>query len=105
MLQNPEDWESDLNEFLTRYTPRLHLFLEALRDCVMEQMEQGMLSESQRLSIRMEQSLENGLFWVCLAARSSSIDSMYYGDFTSIEDRIALLSDAIWMNFVSKWSK
>ncbi|KAJ8071654.1 hypothetical protein OCU04_001975 [Sclerotinia nivalis] len=33
LLQGPEDWEDDLNDFLTRYTPRLRLFLSALREC------------------------------------------------------------------------
>lgn len=48
----------------------------------------------------MEKSLENKLFWVCLAARYSSmfdeiywafIDEAYYGEFTSLEDRLQYL--------------
>lgn len=98
LLQSPEDWESDLNEFLTRYTPRLQLFLDALRECESEKE----LLDSQRLSTRMGQSMENGLFWVCLAARYSSmfdeiywtfLDRMYFGPFTSLQDRVELLSE------------
>jgi aminoglycoside phosphotransferase (APT) family kinase protein len=102
LLQSPEDWESDLTEFLARYTPRLRVFLEALRECEAEKLKDGTLLDSQCLSERMAQSMENGLFWVCLVARYSSmfdeiywsfIDRMYYGPFTSIEDRIGLLSE------------
>ncbi|CRL25793.1 Protein kinase-like domain [Penicillium camemberti] len=100
LLQSPEDWEGDLNLFLTRYFPRLRVFLEVLRDHESKLIEQQLLSESQRLSLRMEDSMETGLFWVCLAARYSSmfdeiywtfIDHRYYGAFTSLDDRIQLL--------------
>jgi len=102
LLQSPEDWESDLTEFLARYTPCLHLFLEALGECEAENVKDGMLLDSQCLSGRMKQSMENGLFWFCLAARYSSmfdeiywsfIDKMYYGPFVSIEERLKLLSE------------
>ncbi|KAJ5952132.1 uncharacterized protein N7479_010545 [Penicillium vulpinum] len=100
LLQSPEDWEGDLNQFLTRYTPRLYTFLECPKDHEDKLIEQNFLSESQRLSPRMENSMETGLFWVCLAARYSSmfdeiywtfIDHRYYGTFTSLDDRIQLL--------------
>jgi hypothetical protein len=100
LLQSPEDWEGDLNLFSTRYTPRLHAFLEVLSNHESKLIEQQLLSESQRLSPRMKDSMETGLFWVCLAARYSSmfdeiywtfIDHRYYGTFTSLADRIRLL--------------
>ncbi|RHZ55786.1 hypothetical protein CDV55_104035 [Aspergillus turcosus] len=100
LLQSPEDWEGDLNEFLIRYIPRLRAFLEVLSDYENKLIKQHLLSESQRLSPRMEHSMETELFWVCLAARYSSmfdeiywtfIDHRYYGAFTSLEDRIQLL--------------
>lgn len=100
LLQAPEDWESDLMEFLTRYKPRFHLFLDALRGAESDMISDGTLLESQRLSPRMGESLDNGLFWVCLAARFSSmfdkiywtfIDKTYYGEFTSLEDRLQYL--------------
>ena len=103
LLQSPEDWEDDLNQFLSRYTPKLRVFLEALHDCENKLIEQRRLSESQRLSPHMERSMETGLFWVCLAARYSSmfdeiywtfIDEQWYGSFTSLEDRIQRLDEA-----------
>jgi hypothetical protein len=101
LLQSPEDWESDLAEFVARYTLRLHVFLQALRDCEAEKLKDGTLVEAQCLSESMARALENGLFWVCLAARYSSmfdeiywgfVDGMYYGRFTTMKDRIGLLS-------------
>lgn len=100
LLQSPEDWEGDLDLFLTRYSPRLRAFLEVLSDHESKLIKQQLLSESQRLSPRMEDSIETGLFWVCLAARYSSmfdeiywtfIDHRYYGSFNSLADRIQLL--------------
>ena len=102
LLQNPEDWESDLTEFLARYIPRFRVFLETLRECETEKVQNGSLLDSQCLSERMAQSLENGLFWVCLAARYSSmfdeiywgfLDKMYYGPFTTMKERVGLLSE------------
>ncbi|KAF3891413.1 APH domain-containing protein [Trichophyton interdigitale] len=101
LLQSPEDWESDLTEFLARYKPRFHLFLDALRAAECDMMSNNSLQESQRLSPHMEKSLDNNLFWVCLAARYSSmfdeiywtfIDEAYYGKFTSLEERLQHLS-------------
>lgn len=102
LLQSPEDWESDLTEFLARYIPRLHIFLQALQECEAEKLKDGTLLDSQCLSENMAQSMENGLFWICLAARYSSmfdeiywafIDTMHYGRFTTMEDRIGILSE------------
>ncbi|OBT42289.1 hypothetical protein VE00_06370 [Pseudogymnoascus sp. WSF 3629] len=104
MLQSPEDWDSetDLDGFLIRYKPRLHLFLDVLRSCEDEKVADGTLWDSQRLAAKMELSIETGLFWVCLAARYSSmfddiywnfLDQIYYGPFSSIKDRIQLLDE------------
>lgn len=104
MLQSPEDWDSetDLDGFLARYKPRLRLFLDVLRLCEDEKVADGTLLDSQRLAARMESSMESGLFWVCLAARYSSmfddiywnfLDQIYYGPFKSIDDRIQLLDE------------
>jgi aminoglycoside phosphotransferase (APT) family kinase protein len=99
LLQSPEDWEADLDEFVERYMPRLRLFLDALREC---EDDGAPVPDSARLSQRMERSIDTGLFWVCLAARSSSmfdeiywtfLDERHHGPFTSIEDRINLLSE------------
>jgi Phosphotransferase enzyme family. len=88
LLERPEEWE--LDSFLARYLPKFRVFLEALRDTENEKIHNGSLTESQRLSEGMEASMENGLFWICLAMRHSSmfdeiywsfIDPMYYGFF------------------------
>lgn len=101
LLEKPEDWEVDLDQFLVRFMPRFHTFLEALKDCETEKIKDGSLSQSQRLSIAMEKSLETGLFWICLASRHGSmfdeiywkfIDPRFYGPFATIEDRFDLLS-------------
>ncbi|KAB8213299.1 kinase-like domain-containing protein [Aspergillus novoparasiticus] len=100
LLQSPEDWEGDLNQFLVRYSPRLRAFLEVLNDCEDKLIKQSLLFEPQRLSQRMAHSMETGLFWVCLAARYSSmfdeiywafVDQRYYGTFASLDERIQLL--------------
>ena len=101
LLERPEDWETDLNQFLVRYMPRFYTFLEVLKDCETKKIQDGSLSQSQRLSIVMEKSFDTGLFWICLASRHSSmfdeiywkfIDPRFYGPFTMIEDRFGLLS-------------
>jgi aminoglycoside phosphotransferase (APT) family kinase protein len=100
LLESPEAWESDLNAFLSRYTPRLQLFLKVLRSCEDEQIQKNTMKISQRLSDRMAQSMENGLFWFCLAARKSFmfddiywtfLDRRYFGQ-GSVEDRLSLLT-------------
>ncbi|PGG95545.1 hypothetical protein AJ80_09941 [Polytolypa hystricis UAMH7299] len=101
LLERPEGWDSNLNEFLTHYIPSLHLFLKVLKDCEDGQVQKGTLTDSQRLSDRMARSLESGVFWFCLAARRSFmfdeiywafLDEKYFGRLTSLDDRLSLLS-------------
>ncbi|KAH8820198.1 hypothetical protein F5884DRAFT_816124 [Xylogone sp. PMI_703] len=102
ILESPEAWEADLDLFLHRYTPRLELFVKTLRACEDRQIKKGTLIESQRLSDRMSLSMKNGLFWFCLAARKSFmfddiywkfLDEKYFGNFTSLDDRLSLLTE------------
>ncbi|KKY24995.1 putative phosphotransferase enzyme family protein [Phaeomoniella chlamydospora] len=102
LLAHPDDWEDgDLKSFLESYIPRQELFLRVLKDVEDMMIRNNAISDSQRLSVHMAQSLSNGSFWFCLAASSSFafddiywdfIDQNHYGRFTSIEDRLALLS-------------
>ncbi|EAW06853.1 phosphotransferase family protein [Aspergillus clavatus NRRL 1] len=101
LLERPEDWEPDLDQFLARFMPRFRTFLEVLQECEASKIKDGSLSQSQRLSTAMENSMETGLFWICLASRHSSmfdeiywkfIDPSFFGSFTVIEDRLCLLS-------------
>ncbi|KAL1877813.1 hypothetical protein Plec18167_004782 [Paecilomyces lecythidis] len=100
LLKHPDDWD-DLTTFLREYIPRHDLFIEVLRDEENDMIRRGDISEQKRLSVGMAESLRNGHFWFCLAATSSYgfddiywkfIDPLYYGERTSIEDRIRLLS-------------
>ena len=101
LLAQPDGWERGLDDFWTLYLSRLKIFLEVLRECESQAIDQGALQESQRLSGRMSESMCSGAFWVCFAARSSYafdevywrfVDPLYYGKLTSIEDRVHLLS-------------
>lgn len=101
LLERPEDWECDLDQFLVRFMPRFRIFLEVLQDCEAGKIKGGSLSQSQRLSTAMENSLETGLFWICHALRHGSVfdeiywnftDLRFFGHFTIIEDRLRLLS-------------
>lgn len=102
LLKRPDSLkEGEFESFLAEYHPRHHLFLEVLREEEDKSIQQGTIFECQRLSTPMAASLDNGHFWFCLAATSSYgfddiywkfVDPLYYGPFTSIEDRIRLLS-------------
>ncbi|KAH7309032.1 phosphotransferase enzyme family protein [Stachybotrys elegans] len=102
LLETPESWEDDLHVFLGRYRPRLAVWLAVLRACEDEKIAKGEMGEGDRLSGRMEQSLDNGVFWLCLAARRSQLfddiywtflDGMFFGEFTTMDDRYKLLSE------------
>ncbi|KAK2793256.1 hypothetical protein FQN52_001904 [Onygenales sp. PD_12] len=111
LLAHPDDWEDGFDDSLSHYMPRQVIFLSVLRGCEDEAAaaaQQGDDSHSHGhgvvslpLSELMERSMQDGTFWFCLAARCSFAfddiyykftDKRYYGEFTSIEDRIALLS-------------
>ncbi|OAX78785.1 hypothetical protein ACJ72_06905 [Emergomyces africanus] len=101
LFERPEAWESNLNDFLARYTPRLQFFLKILRACEDRQLRNGVLTDSQRLSDRMECSLDCGRFWFCLATRRSFmfddiywtfLDEKHFGRLNSLDDRLSLLS-------------
>ncbi len=100
LLEQPESWDEDLTEFLSRFMPKFRVFVEALKDCETAKIDGGTLLESGRLSTIMEQSMDSGLFWVCLALRRSTmfdevywtfIDTKFHGPFDTIEQRIDLL--------------
>lgn len=64
-------------------------------------MRRGSMAESQRLSDRVERSIDDGQFWFCLAARKSFmfdeiywslLDEKHFGPLGSLDDRLSLLS-------------
>ncbi|KAK8141863.1 hypothetical protein G3M48_009768 [Beauveria asiatica] len=100
LLETPEDWEADLDDFLARYEPKFKVFIQALKECEIEKIRCGSLQESGRISTIMETSLSSGLFWVCLASRHSALfdeiywkflDPKFFGTFENMEQRISLL--------------
>jgi len=101
LLERPEDWELDLDQFLVGFMSRFRTCFEVLQHCGARKIKGGSLSESQRLSTVMEDSLETGLFWICLASRHSSMfDEIYWNfinprflvRFTTIDNQLYLLS-------------
>ncbi|KAJ5178038.1 phosphotransferase enzyme family protein [Penicillium coprophilum] len=101
LLERPESWDPDFDQFMAIFLPRFRTFLEVLRNCETEKIKARSLTQSQRLSIAMEQSLDTGLFWISLASRHSAlfdeihwnfIDPKFFGPFTTMEERVALLN-------------
>lgn len=81
--------------------PRFGTWLQSIRGVEAEMISEGLLTEDGQLSGHMEESLTNGWFWICLAMRYNSmlddiywsfLDEMFFGAFTSLEERITLLS-------------
>ncbi|KAJ6013360.1 phosphotransferase enzyme family protein [Penicillium herquei] len=80
--------------------PRLEFFLNILRTCEDEQIKMHTMEEHHRLSNKISESMDNGNFWFCLAARKgfmfddiywAFLDQRYFGN-GSPEERISLLS-------------
>ncbi|BCS17187.1 uncharacterized protein APUU_10015S [Aspergillus puulaauensis] len=101
LFQAAEGWEEDLRRFKNKCNPCLDMFLRVLRTCEDTEIHKGELESSQRLSNRMVDSLDNGLFWFCLAVRKTYIlddiywtflDERYFGPLGSLDDRLELLS-------------
>jgi hypothetical protein len=57
---------------------RFYIFLEVLQDCETRKIKDSSLLESQRLLIAMKNSLEIGLFWICLALWYSAMFNEIY---------------------------
>ncbi|KAL4904280.1 hypothetical protein BDW74DRAFT_168345 [Aspergillus multicolor] len=104
LFQSAAGWEEDMSRFMRKQTPHLDMFLSVLRAVEDDQIAAGVLDvPSGRLSSRMAESLHNGLFWFCLAARKSHIfddifwaflDERWFGPLGSLDERLALLSEA-----------
>ncbi|KAL4748238.1 hypothetical protein BDW72DRAFT_205821 [Aspergillus terricola var. indicus] len=101
LFQSPAGWEHDLQLYLTRQTPHLDLFLTVLREIEDKAIAREVMEASRRLSSRMAESLHNGLFWFCLAARKGSVlddvyweflDERWFGRLGSVDERLGLLS-------------
>lgn len=101
LFESPEAWESDLHKFSERYKPRLEIFLGVMKGCEDEKIAAGQIDESDRLSKQMAQSLDNGVFWLSLAAKKESmfdeiywtfLDYTFFGPFETMKQRLSLLT-------------
>lgn len=89
LLIMPEEWPDGLDDWATKYEPRLATFLRALESKEREFMEQGRIDKSQVLSAPIRRSWETGDFWTAYAARKSwafdgifwrALDERFFGD-------------------------
>ncbi|KKZ63057.1 hypothetical protein EMCG_02558 [[Emmonsia] crescens] len=104
LLARPEDWIAGLDDFLAKFLPKHEIFLEVLREYEQEQVDSQEPSRNSEkpLSEHMRESMETGLFWFCLAARSSFgfdnmywnfIDQRHFGKFNTLDERLELLTE------------
>lgn len=71
LLQKPEDCPEGLDAWCTEYEKPFQTFLEAMRKCEDEAIQDKELVEDQRLSDRMLDSWQSGNFWIMYAARNN----------------------------------
>ncbi|PGH03336.1 hypothetical protein AJ80_08696 [Polytolypa hystricis UAMH7299] len=99
LLETPEDWNWGVSDWAATYESRLKTFLKAMKTREDSAIREGMISEHQRLSIRMQDSWDNGSFWVNYGLRKSwafdmvwpYIDRKFFGGNGTDERRIDLL--------------
>ncbi|KAI1932837.1 hypothetical protein LOZ12_004383 [Ophidiomyces ophidiicola] len=96
LLRKPEDWSGTTENFVEEYTPRLNLFLEAMKE---RETARGGKNEpgAVLLSSRMQSSMADRSFWFVHAIRKtlnldnlywSNLDVHYYGPRASIAERV-----------------
>lgn len=100
LLELPEYWPKGLDDWARVYETRLPTFLDALREREDRAIQQGILTETHRLSPSIQDSWETGDFWVTYAARRcwafdmvywAKVDRRYFGHGT-LDDRLELLN-------------
>ncbi|MCJ1314302.1 hypothetical protein MMC25_007982 [Agyrium rufum] len=99
ILVHPLMWDDGFKDWFEHYMQKHEVFLDVLRECK-DETEQEAKAPKARLSDHTRESMQNGHFWFWLAARTGfafdeiyweCLDPVFYGDFTSIEDRMSLL--------------
>ncbi|EFR04010.1 hypothetical protein MGYG_07015 [Nannizzia gypsea CBS 118893] len=103
LLETPEDWPSGILDWAKTYDSRLKIFLRAMACHEDIAIQEGRLSDGERLSERMSDSWKSGDFWVYYGLRKSwaldivwpFIDQAIYGGEQTHEQRVALLADRI----------
>jgi hypothetical protein len=94
----PERWPEGLESWTEHYEKLLLTFLRCLEAREQAALEEGRMTEEDRLSRKMRQNWANGDFWIHYAARKSwaidaiywsKIDERFFGPRNSFEDRLA----------------
>lgn len=107
LFEQPEYWPDRMEAWEKEFESRLQTFLKVLIEREEEAVQQGRLSQDQKLSGPMRRSWENGDFWISYAARKNfaidsifwkKLDPMFFGPSTVAdehrwEERIGLLSE------------
>jgi aminoglycoside phosphotransferase (APT) family kinase protein len=79
LIEQPEYWPDEIDEWITAYEPRLQTFLAVLHEREDAFIREGRLEERQRLSLPMRESWESGDFWVVYAARKGfAFDAVFW---------------------------
>ncbi|KAL3446011.1 hypothetical protein BJX65DRAFT_309480 [Aspergillus insuetus] len=81
MGDNPGLWSTNLEAEMRCYLPRLADFLAAMREREEQLISEGVMTNAQRLSGRMSASIDNGIFWLCLAARFPGLFDVIYWEY------------------------
>lgn len=101
LLEMPEEWPRGASDWTKTYQPRLETFLRVLKRQEDAAMANGSLVEAQRISGRMQESWENGDFWVNYGARKSwafdavwpMMDAKFFGGGTAPDQHSLLHSE------------
>lgn len=106
LIETPDNWPDDLDSFTTVYNLILNYLFRGMGEAEDEMIEQGRLREEERLSVKMKECWENGLFWIVYAAKNSwAFDLIYWGKLDELffgergegekswEERLELLGD------------
>ncbi|KAJ5559813.1 hypothetical protein N7513_002212 [Penicillium frequentans] len=100
VLERPEAWSQGLDDWAESYEKRLPIFLEELVKQETSAINNGSLSENEKIAERMKESWKSGDFWVNYAARRSwafdmvfwaKIDRRFFGK-GGLKDRYDLLT-------------
>ncbi|PYI09414.1 hypothetical protein BO78DRAFT_394913 [Aspergillus sclerotiicarbonarius CBS 121057] len=79
LIERPELWTKGIEDWTNQFDHRLNTFLNALKNCEDTMIQQGRITEPQRLSGPMLRSWESGDFWIMYAALNSfAFDAIYW---------------------------
>jgi hypothetical protein len=94
LIEQPEYWPGEIDEWVVSYEPRLQTFLTALREREGALVQAGKLEDQHRLSGPMQKSWDSGNFWVMYAAKKGFafdavfwkyLDARFFGPTTELD--------------------